>query len=93
LLVVATSGTGFVLGSGGAVDLSMLSYTCLGTMMVAASASTLNQVFEIKNDAIMRRTSQRPLPAGRITIPHAVAWASSVGLAGTALLATQVVPD
>jgi len=44
LLVVATSGTGFVLGSGGAVDLSMLSYTCLGTMMVAASASTLNQV-------------------------------------------------
>ncbi|KAK2459149.1 protoheme IX farnesyltransferase, mitochondrial [Trifolium repens] len=89
LLVVATSGTGFVLGSGGAVDLSMLSYTCLGTMMVAASASTLNQVFEIKNDAIMRRTSQRPLPAGRITIPHAVAWASSVGLAGTALLATQ----
>jgi protoheme IX farnesyltransferase len=42
--VVATSGTGFVLGSGGAVDLSMFSYTCLGTMMVAASASTLNQV-------------------------------------------------
>ncbi|XP_004497356.1 protoheme IX farnesyltransferase, mitochondrial [Cicer arietinum] len=89
LLVVATSGTGFVLGSGGAVDLSSLSMTCLGTMMVAASASTLNQVFEIKNDAIMRRTSQRPLPSGRITIPHAVGWASSVGLAGTALLATQ----
>ncbi|WJX34123.1 heme o synthase [Trifolium repens] len=44
LLVVATSGTGFVLGSGGAVDLSMLSYSCLGTMMVAASASTLNQI-------------------------------------------------
>lgn len=42
--MVATSGTGFVLGSGGAVDLSVLSYTCLGTMMVAASASTLNQV-------------------------------------------------
>lgn len=42
--MVATSGTGFVLGSGVAVDLSMLSYTCLGTMMVAASASTLNQV-------------------------------------------------
>lgn len=87
--MVATSGTGFVLGSGGAVDLSMLSYTCLGTMMVAASASTLNQVFEIKNDAIMRRTSQRPLPSGRITVPHAVGWASSIGLAGTALLATQ----
>lgn len=78
-----------MLGSGGAVDLSVLSYTCLGTMMVAASASTLNQVFEVKNDAIMKRTNRRPLPSGRITIPHAVGWASSVGLAGTALLATQ----
>ncbi|KAG4919919.1 hypothetical protein JHK85_058200 [Glycine max] len=89
MLVVATSGTGFVLGSGSAVDLSALSCTCLGTMMVAASANSLNQVFEINNDAKMKRTSRRPLPSGRITIPHAVGWASSVGLAGTALLATQ----
>ncbi|CAJ1977764.1 unnamed protein product [Sphenostylis stenocarpa] len=89
MLVVATSGTGFVLGSGSAVDLSALSWTCLGTMMVAASANSLNQVFEINNDSKMKRTSQRPLPSGRITKSHAVCWASSVGLAGTALLATQ----
>ncbi|KAJ1385810.1 UbiA prenyltransferase family [Sesbania bispinosa] len=89
MLVVATSGTGFVLGSSSAVDLSALSWTCLGTMMVAASANSLNQVFEINNDAKMKRTNKRPLPSGRITIPHAVTWASSVGLAGTALLATQ----
>ncbi|RDX66650.1 Protoheme IX farnesyltransferase, mitochondrial, partial [Mucuna pruriens] len=89
MLVVATSGTGFVLGSGSVVNLSALSWTCLGTMMVAASANSLNQVFEINNDAKMKRTSRRPLPSGRITMPHAVGWASSVGLAGTALLATQ----
>ncbi|KAL2323862.1 hypothetical protein Fmac_022920 [Flemingia macrophylla] len=89
MLVVATSGTGFVLGSGSAIDLSALSWTCLGTMMVAASANSLNQVFEINNDAKMKRTSRRPLPSGRITIPHAVGWASSVGIAGTSLLATQ----
>ncbi|QCE05720.1 protoheme IX farnesyltransferase [Vigna unguiculata] len=89
MLVVATSGTGFVLGSGSAVDFSALSWTCLGTMMVAASANSLNQVFEINNDAKMKRTSRRPLPSGRITKPHAIGWASSVGLAGTALLATQ----
>ncbi|TKY50601.1 Protoheme IX farnesyltransferase [Spatholobus suberectus] len=89
MLVVATSGTGFVLGSGSAVDLSALSWTCLGTMMVAASANSLNQVFEVNNDAKMKRTSRRPLPSGRITIPHAVGWASSVGLAGTTLLAMQ----
>ncbi|GMI96150.1 cytochrome c oxidase 10 [Hibiscus trionum] len=87
MLVVATSGTGYVLGSGNAVDLVGLCCTCAGTMMVAASANSLNQVFEIKNDAKMKRTRLRPLPSGRIAIPHAVTWASSVGIAGTVLLA------
>ncbi|CAB4267806.1 unnamed protein product [Prunus armeniaca] len=89
MLVVATSGTGFVLGSGHAIDFSGLCWTCAGTMMVAASANSLNQVFERNNDAKMNRTKQRPLPSGRITIPHAVTWASAAGLAGTALLASQ----
>ncbi|RRT76781.1 hypothetical protein B296_00008526 [Ensete ventricosum] len=44
MLVVATSGTGFVLGSGSAIDIAGLSCTCAGTMMVAASANSLNQV-------------------------------------------------
>lgn len=44
LLVVATSGTGFVLGSGSVVDIPGLCWTCGGTMMVAAAANSLNQV-------------------------------------------------
>lgn len=48
-------------------------------------------MFEVKNDAKMNRTRGRPLPSGRITIPHAVTWASSMGVAGTTLLASQVV--
>lgn len=44
MLVVATSGTGFVLGSGNAIDFAGLCWTCTGTMMVAASANSLNQV-------------------------------------------------
>lgn len=44
MLVVATSGAGFVLGSGGAIDIAGLCWTCGGTMMVAASANSLNQV-------------------------------------------------
>lgn len=49
------------------------------------------QVFEVKNDARMNRTRLRPLPSGRITRPHAVMWASSMGIAGTALLACEVI--
>lgn len=87
MLVVATSGAGYVLGSGHVLDFVGLCCTCAGTMMVAASANTLNQVFEVQNDAKMKRTRQRPLPSGRITVPHAVMWASSMGFAGTTLLA------
>lgn len=89
MLVVATSGTGFVLGSGNAIDFAGLCWTCTGTMMVAASANSLNQVFEVRNDAKMKRTMRRPLPSGRLTVPHAVIWASSIGLAGTSLLACK----
>ncbi|CAN6486384.1 unnamed protein product [Victoria cruziana] len=87
MLVVATSGAGYVLGSGNITDFAGLCWTCAGTMMVAASANSLNQVFEVSNDAKMKRTMRRPLPSGRLTVPHAVMWASSVGLAGTTLLA------
>lgn len=48
------------------------------------------KVFEISNDAKMKRTMQRPLPSGRMTAPHAVAWASLVGVGGTAILAYKV---
>lgn len=44
MLVVATSGAGYVLGSGNAVDIAGLCCTCAGTMMVAAAANSLNQV-------------------------------------------------
>jgi hypothetical protein len=45
-LVVATSGAGYVLGSGNIVEIAGLCFTCTGTMMVAASANTLNQVHD-----------------------------------------------
>ncbi|GAB4862034.1 Protoheme IX farnesyltransferase, mitochondrial [Ancistrocladus abbreviatus] len=86
MLVVATSGTGYILGSEHAIDFSGLYWTCASTMMVAAAANSLNQV---NNDAKMKRTERRPLPSGRISLPHAVTWASSVGVAGTALLACK----
>ncbi|MQL83707.1 hypothetical protein Taro_016205 [Colocasia esculenta] len=89
MLVVATSGAGFVLGSGRTIDLVGLSCTCVGTMMVAAAANSLNQVFEVQNDAKMKRTRLRPLPSGRLSVPHAVVWASSVGIVGTTLLASK----
>jgi heme o synthase len=51
----------------------MVVHACIGTAMVAASASVLNQWLESERDAIMLRTSKRPLPSGRVASSQA-AW-------------------
>jgi len=89
MLVVATSGAGFVLGSSASVDWAALSWTCAGTMMVAASANSFNQIFEVNNDAKMKRTMRRPLPGGRLSIPSAVTWAMCMGFTGSVMLALK----
>jgi heme o synthase len=48
-------------------------HACIGTALVAASASVLNQWLERERDAIMMRTSKRPLPSGRVASSQA-AW-------------------
>lgn len=48
-------------------------WACIGTAMVAASASVLNQWIERDRDAVMQRTSRRPLPTGRVAASQA-AW-------------------
>ncbi|CAA2985344.1 protoheme IX farnesyltransferase, mitochondrial [Olea europaea subsp. europaea] len=69
--------------------LSMLVVATSGTGYILAAANSLNQVFEVNNDAKMKRTRHRPLPSGRLMLPHAITWALSVGVAGTALLACK----
>lgn len=89
MLVVMTTGAGFVMGSGLAIDYIGLSWTCMGTLFIAAAANTINQILEVENDSRMRRTMHRPLPAGRITRQHAMAWAAVASIGGVTLLANQ----
>lgn len=44
----------------------LLVSTLLGTTLLAASASALNQWLELETDGLMPRTCSRPLPAGRL---------------------------
>src|SRR5262249_3662611 len=69
LLVVLTTLVGYWTGRTGALDAVLLVNTLIGTALVAAAASALNQVAERRLDAAMRRTARRPLPAGRLE-PH-----------------------
>ncbi len=86
LLVASTASAGYVLGSDDRIHWGGLAFTSLGTFLTAAAANTCNQVYEIANDARMKRTSNRPLPQGRVTPRYALVFALGTGSAGTALL-------
>ncbi len=74
-MVVVTGWAGFYLGSMqsgiSSVQRGLLD-TLFGIGLVSAGASALNQALERKTDALMIRTAQRPLAAGRISLPAGV---------------------
>ena len=70
----------------------LLVHTLLGTVLVASGAGTLNQVIERKFDAQMRRTSRRPIAAGRIEPIHALIFGMLLFLVGCTYLALAVRP-
>ncbi|KAK3262775.1 Protoheme IX farnesyltransferase, mitochondrial [Cymbomonas tetramitiformis] len=85
-LVVSTAAAGYVMGSAEEIQWAGLFWTSVGTMGASACANTINQLMEVKYDASMNRTMRRPLPAGRITRGHALAFAVTTGLTGISLL-------
>lgn len=49
-------------------DLTTMLLAVLGIACAVASANTLNMVWERDSDALMRRTADRPLPSGRLSV-------------------------
>jgi len=69
LVVVAVSA---LVGGWGAPQPWIVLHTLLGAALVAASASTFNQIIERHRDALMDRTIDRPLPSGRLSVSDAL---------------------
>lgn len=90
LMVVVTAAAGYLLASAGAVDLLHLAHALLGTGLVAAGAGVLNQVLERDVDALMRRTADRPIPAGRIDPDAALLFGVATAVVGLGYLALAV---
>jgi protoheme IX farnesyltransferase len=89
-LVLFTVAAGFGLASSGAPDLARLLHTLFGTALVVVAASALNQVFERRSDALMERTLNRPLPAGRLQAAAVLLFGAFLALAGLAYLVFAV---
>lgn len=86
-MVLFTVAVGYFIGAGKDARLIVLLNTLFGTALVAAGASALNQWMERKTDARMKRTANRPLPAGRLHPAEAFGFGALLGIGGTAYLA------
>lgn len=90
LLELATVAVAAWLASAASLPLASLAHALLGTALVAASASAINQWLERDLDRRMRRTATRPLPAGRLSPGEALWFGCATGAAGLAWLAMFV---
>ena len=89
-LVLLTTLVGFYLGWPGAMNYALLIHTLAATALLAAGASALNQLLERDYDAKMRRTQDRPLPAGRLQPTTVMLIGGVCSVAGLVYLALAV---
>lgn len=57
-----------------------------GVFILSSGASAFNHVLERKTDALMRRTSNRPIPSGRLKVSFALIFAMIATVTGSLLL-------
>lgn len=69
--VVFSSITGYLLATE-AVDILHIFYLFLGGFCMVGASNALNQIIERDYDAVMKRTQNRPIPKGRISISNAL---------------------
>lgn len=90
VMALFTVAAGYLLGAGAEWEFRTLFCTLLGSGLVAAGGSALNQLIERRIDARMKRTMKRPLPAGRISPEEAAMFGGLLAGAGLAFLASAV---
>jgi len=88
LTVVFSSVMAYLIACGGTVDLILLLVLSLGGFLVTGASNALNQVLEKEYDRDMKRTENRPMAAGRMTISEGVLAAGFMSVVGIGLLAT-----
>ena len=79
-----TTGVGYIMARG-QVDWPILPVMG-GILLQACGAAALNQVQDARVDALMDRTSNRPIPSGRISRTAATVYALSLLAAGSVIL-------
>src|SRR4051794_18101371 len=87
LLLFTTITTMYVAGS---PSIGLVALTCLGGALSAGGAGAINHWFDRDLDAVMVRTANRPVPAGRVSPRNALVFGITLGIAAFVLLASTV---
>jgi protoheme IX farnesyltransferase len=86
LLILGTTSVGFGVAVRTQAQWLKLPHVLAGTALCAAGAAILNQWLERDYDALMNRTRNRPLPAGRVSPAHALTIGLLAGILGSLYL-------
>ncbi|HBQ99404.1 MULTISPECIES: heme o synthase [unclassified Roseofilum] len=74
-LLLITTAASMWIASEGKIDPILLLVTLTGGTLAAASAQTLNCIYDLDIDYAMIRTRKRPLPSGKVQPRHALIFA------------------
>jgi heme o synthase len=91
-MVLVTVAAGYLMAAGTSAKLLPLIHTLLGTTLVAGAASAWNMWLERVSDTRMRRTANRPLPAGRLHHLEVVVFGTALAVTGVNYLYHAVGP-
>ena len=86
LSVVFSAIAGYLLGAD-TIDISALLLLAFGGYNMVGASNAFNQIMERKLDALMKRTRNRPIPAGRVSVKKALVSAIIMTCVGVFTLA------
>ena len=89
-LIVFTAVIGMFLSVPGLPPWRPMLFGCLGIWLAASSAAAINHLLDQRIDALMARTSHRPLPSGGLTSRQVLVFAMALGTLSMLLLVWQV---
>ncbi len=88
LTVVISSVLAYLISASWNSSLKEIMFLTLGGFFVTGASNALNEVLEKDFDKMMKRTENRPLPTGRMSVSEAVIAAGWMSVLGIVLLAT-----
>ena len=90
LLIVITTIGSLALAASGWPATGLAVWTVVGLTLVSGGSSVINHWYDRDIDALMERTSDRPVASGRVAPGAALAFGLALAAGGIALLALQV---